>query len=154
MYRTLKALGETLVALLRRDFAFDRSTVPWRLRWTEAEEQAERLLVATLSPLQRAQYLAAGHFEVVGSHTGRRYRILRSAQMNIERLDRSGRRVELLCFIPEGSVPVGDVMLAQKFALELYELDAVNAANRYPVLREARRHWSVDGADDRRRARG
>jgi hypothetical protein len=125
MYRFLKALGETFATLVHRDFAFDGSSTPWRLGWTNAEQRAETLLVAILSPEQRVQYLAAGHFEVVGCHTGRRYRILRSSQMKVEQLDRSGRRAALLCFVPETPLPVGDVMLAQKFALELYERDAL-----------------------------
>ena len=41
-------------------------------------------------------------------------------------------------------MPLGDVMLAQKFALELYEIDALNVANRFPVRSKARRHWSGD----------
>jgi hypothetical protein len=139
MYRTLKALGETLAALLRRDFVFDQPSAPWRLRRTDAEQRAERLLVAALSPAQRVQYLAAGHFEVVGCHTGRRYRILRSFQMNIEELDPGGRRAALLCFVPETPIPVGDVMLAQKLALELYEIEALNVANRYPAASGVRR---------------
>jgi hypothetical protein len=140
MFRILKALAETLVALLLRDFAFDRSSMPWRLLRTDAEQRAERLLAAALSPVQRVQYLAAGHFEVVGCHTGRRYRILRSSLMNVERLDGNGRRIELLCFVPDGPIPVCDVMLAQKFALELYEIDALNVANRYPASGRACRH--------------
>ena len=64
--------------------------------------------------------------------------------MNVERLDQSGRRVELLCFVPETQLPLGDVMLAQKLALELYEIDALNAANRFPVPSRARRHWGGD----------
>jgi hypothetical protein len=139
MYRALRALGETLAALLRRDFAFDRSSTPWRLLRTEADQQAERLLFASLSPEQRTQYVSSGNFEVIGCHTGRRYRILRSFQMNVEELDLAGRRAALLCFVPETPVPVGDVMLAQKFALELYEIEALNVANRYPASSGVRR---------------
>ena len=40
-----------------------------------------------------------------------------------KRKPRCGRR-------ERGSSSVGDVMLAQKFALELFESDALNAANR------------------------
>ena len=41
-----------------------------------------------------------------------------------------GRRVRVLCFMPEGRVPLGDVLLAQKVALELFEADALRVANR------------------------
>jgi hypothetical protein len=34
----------------------------------------------------------------------------------------------LLCFMPRGGLPVGDIMLAQKTALELFESDAVRVA--------------------------
>ena len=46
---------------------------------------------------------------------------MRGYQMNVEELDSRGRRRRLLCFLPEGRVPVGDIMLAQKIALELFE---------------------------------
>ena len=51
--------------------------------------------------------------------------------MNIEQLDRNGRRVCGWCFFPQGSLVSGDVMLAQKAALELFEADALRIANRY-----------------------
>ena len=36
----------------------------------------------------------------------------------------------VLCFAPEGGLVVGDVMLAQKLALELFESDTLKVANR------------------------
>jgi hypothetical protein len=53
---------------------------------------------------------------------------------------------ELLCLVPEIPMPVGDIMLAQKFALELYELDVLGAANRFPAPARSRRHLGVDAA--------
>jgi hypothetical protein len=38
--------------------------------------------------------------------------------MNVEEL--SGQR-RTLCFVPKGRVPMGDILLAQKLALELME---------------------------------
>jgi hypothetical protein len=32
--------------------------------------------------------------------------------------------------MPEGRVPIGDIMLAQKMALELYENEAIRTANK------------------------
>lgn len=52
--------------------------------------------------------------------------------MNVEELDKNGRRVCLLCFVPGGRLVVGDVMLAQKLALELFELQALTVANKIP----------------------
>ena len=34
------------------------------------------------------------------------------------------------CFFPEGNLVTGDVMLAQKVALELFETDALKIANK------------------------
>ena len=58
---------------------------------------------------------------MIGGDTGKRYRIHHGYQMNVEQLDQNGRRTRLLCFMPRGGLPVGDIMLAQKIALELFE---------------------------------
>ena len=86
-----------------------------------------------LSPVQRAQYAARGHFDVTGGDTGRHYRILRGYQLNVEELDPRGQRRRLLCFLPEGRVPVADIMLAQKIALELFESEALKVAHHTPA---------------------
>ena len=57
---------------------------------------------------------------------------MRGYQMNVEELDSRGRRRRLLCFLPEGRVPVGDIMLAQKIALELFESEALKVAHHVP----------------------
>jgi hypothetical protein len=104
------------------------------LGWSNAEAQSAELLMHNLSLAQRAQYAAFGHFDVTGGDTGRRYRILRGYQLNVEELDPGGRRKRLLCFLPEGRVPVGDIMLAQKIALELFESEALKVAHHIPPL--------------------
>ena len=38
--------------------------------------------------------------------------------MNVDELDQHGVRIAAWCFGPEGELPIGDVMLAQKIALE------------------------------------
>ena len=58
------------------------------------------------------------------------------AIQNIEELDRSGRRIKQLCFLPKGDVPLGDMMLAQKLALELFETEALGIAIRAAVREE------------------
>jgi hypothetical protein len=45
-------------------------------------------------------------------------------------LDSRGRVVTQWCFAPQGELAVGDVMLAQKIALETMERTALAAANR------------------------
>ena len=54
--------------------------------------------------------------------------------MNVEQLDRTGKRIRVLCFLPEGGLALGDVMLAQKVALELFETEALQIANTMPAL--------------------
>ena len=95
-----------------------------------ADLRAQMLLRAWLSPAQLAQYNRSGHFDVTGSYTGTLYRIRRDRQMNIDELDGAGSRVAVWCFAPEGHLPIGDVMLAQKVALETDEKAALAVANR------------------------
>jgi hypothetical protein len=104
-------------------------------RW-EAESRSHRLLVNNLSDSQRTEFLARGSFDVIGGDTGKRYRIKRDRQMNIEELDGNGLRTKLLCFMPKGEVPLGDMMLAQKLALELFETEALGIAIRAAVREE------------------
>jgi hypothetical protein len=101
-----------------------------RRRRGEIEKKARILVMEWLSPAQRAQYESEGYFEVTGCHSGRRYRIRRDRQMNIDQIDGCGARVAVWCFAPEGQLPMGDVMLAQKIALETNEREALAIANR------------------------
>jgi hypothetical protein len=98
-------------------------------RRVKAEQKAIALLKEWLSPAQRAQYERDGHFEVMGSHSGKRYRIRRAGHMNIDELSEHGALVTIWCFGPDGYLPVGDVMLAQKIALETNEKAALQVAN-------------------------
>jgi hypothetical protein len=97
----------------------------------KAQDRGVQLLKDNLAPAQRQQYDKQGYFDVVGGSTGKRYRIRHGRQMNIEQLDKNGRRVCGWCFFPQGSLVAGDVMLAQKMALELFEIEALRIANRY-----------------------
>jgi hypothetical protein len=89
-----------------------------------------RLLTDNLSPTQRDQLKLLNYFDVVGGETGTRYRIHLGNLVNVEQLDASGKRIRMLCFMPEGHLPVGDTMLAQKVALELFETEALQTANK------------------------
>jgi hypothetical protein len=66
-----------------------------------------------------------------GGETGGRYRIKYGFEMNVELLDTKGSVVRSLCFMPEGELAVGDVMLAQKLALELFESQTLEVANSF-----------------------
>jgi hypothetical protein len=100
---------------------------------TEADKRAMALLRSWLTPEQEKQWGARGEFEVIGSDTGTRYRIIHRAVMNIHQLDPTGHPLAQWCFAPEGSLAIGDVLLAQKIALETMERDALALANSQPV---------------------
>jgi hypothetical protein len=102
-----------------------------RIAAREAHARGLRLLEENLSPAQRDQYKRCGYFDVVGGETGERYRIRHGFQRNVEQLDKKGRHVCRLCFMPEGKIVIGDVMLAQKLALELFESDTLKIANAF-----------------------
>ena len=97
----------------------------------EEEARGLRLLQESLSPAQREQHERFGYFDVVGGNTGKRYRIKYGFQLNVALLDNRGRTNAVLCFAPEGNLPAGDVMLAQKLALELFETDTLKIANKF-----------------------
>jgi hypothetical protein len=94
------------------------------------EEKGLVLLKQWLSPAQLAQYEKYGYFEVMGGDSGKRYRIRSTHQMNVDELDERGLRTVSYCFGPEGELPIGDVILAQKIALENNEQAALALANR------------------------
>jgi hypothetical protein len=81
-------------------------------------------------PEQAEQYSSYRYFEVIGSDTGKRYRIRHGRMMNVDELDSVGNRVCEWCFLPEGKLAAGDIMLAQKIALETFESQALTVANR------------------------
>ncbi len=99
----------------------------------EREALGLKLLKEWLSPEQLAQYNANKYFEVIGSDSGKRYRISHGAAMNVHELDGAGRPRIGWCFVPKGYLVAGDVMLAQKIALETDERGALAVANRYFV---------------------
>jgi hypothetical protein len=73
----------------------------------------------------------SGHFDVVGCMTGRKYRIYHNVlPPNVFEIDDAGRRKMGLCFAPVGPLVKGDVILAQKIALETDERSALAVANR------------------------
>jgi hypothetical protein len=98
----------------------------------EEEARGLKLLQESLSPAQQEQHGRFGYFDVVGGNTGKRYRIEYGFQLNVLLLDNRGRTKAVLCFAPEGNLSAGDVMLAQKLALELFETDTLKIANKFP----------------------
>ena len=101
---------------------------------TQAEIRGISLLKGWLSPKQLAQYESYRYFDVIGRQSGKRYRIRYGAGMNIYEIDSRGRTLAGLCFVPSETLVAGDVMLAQKIALETDEWSALAAAKVCPHL--------------------
>lgn len=134
MSEQMRRLGRGIAHSLRarRTHLIEDPNVGWFLddRTSAAHQRGIRLLKENLSPAQLEQYERHAFFEVSGSTTGRRYRIRYGRSMNIDQLDKTGRRVCGWCFFPKGNLVAGDVMLAQKLAIELFEADALKSANK------------------------
>jgi hypothetical protein len=123
------AVPTVLVATMTLALVTDPE-VCWRMRARRpAERRGVALLRAWLTPEQAEQWDTRGNFEVVGCNTGRRYRLTRGTAMNIHELDASGHTVTQWCFAPEGKLATGDVLLAQKIALETMEQQVLVLAN-------------------------
>jgi hypothetical protein len=105
----------------------------WELHASsDPEARGLKLLREWLSPEQRAQFDAERYFDVIGCHTGKKYRIRYGSSANVDELDDAGRPRMGWCFVPNAYLVAGDVMLAQKIALETNERDALAVANRFP----------------------
>jgi hypothetical protein len=98
-----------------------------------SEARGLRLLREWLSPEQRAQFDAGKYFDVIGSDSGKKYRIRLGTAMNIHELDDDGRSVLGWCFVPLSPLVAGDVVLAQKIAQETNERGALAVAKSFKV---------------------
>jgi hypothetical protein len=125
-------------------FSFRRSAVAARLRIralrrlsrkflseNTSEARGLRLLRSWLTAEQRAQFDASRYFDVVGCDSGRRYRIHYGTMTNVHEMNAAGRAKIGWCFMPAGNLVAGDVMLAQKVALETNEFRALAVANSF-----------------------
>lgn len=102
-------------------------------RLDDREARGMTLLREWLSPQQLWQLEAYNYFEVIGCNSGTRYRIQYGVSTNVVELDGDGRPRLGWCFIPEGNLVAGDVMLAQKIALETNERGALAIAKQFMV---------------------
>src|SRR5690349_319673 len=93
------------------------------------EARGLRLLRDWLTPAQRRQFESKGYFDVFGCDSGKTYRIFRGRTTNVYEIDSLGCPRKGWCFVPFGFLAAGDVMLAQKIALETSEFDALAVAN-------------------------
>jgi hypothetical protein len=125
-------------------FVFRRLPVQARLRlraWrrlsrifsyeNSSEARGLRLLRNWLTPEQRAQFDAKRYFDVIGCDSGKRYRIHYGTMSNVHEIDAAGRSNVGWCFVPVGYLVAGDIMLAQKVALETNESSALAVANAF-----------------------
>jgi hypothetical protein len=106
----------------------------WELHTSSREPEARglTLLREWLSPEQRAQFDAERYFDVIGCHSGKKYRIRYGTSANVDELDDAGVPRMGWCFVPNAYLVAGDVMLAQNIALETNERAALAVANRFP----------------------
>jgi hypothetical protein len=127
-------LTPSLFPSLRRTRLLDEVGAPARNanERLAADVRGQELLRSWLSPEQRRQYDQRGSFEVVGSDTGKRYRICKGDIFNVQESDDRGVQVRARCVTANG-VPIGDINLAQKIALETFESDVLRIANRTSV---------------------
>jgi hypothetical protein len=98
---------------------------------TERERRGIRLLREWLSSEQLAKFDKHGYFEVIGCQSGKRYRIRYGMAANIQELGQNGQPEVGWCFVPDERLVPGDVMLAQKIALETSEREALAVARSF-----------------------
>ena len=110
-----------------------RNVLTLRERYRARETRGITLLQEWLSPMQRAQFDASKSFDVVGCDSRRRYRIFYGKVTNVHEVDDAGQPVTGWCFVPSGHLAAGDVMLAQKIALETNERATLEVANQFNV---------------------
>ncbi|MCC8952922.1 hypothetical protein H8B02_05420 [Bradyrhizobium sp. Pear77] len=98
-------------------------------------------MFAWLSPEQRSQFEKYKRFDVVGSESGKRYRICYGMSTNVYAMDDRDHDVIGWCFRPVGCLVAGDVMLAQKIALETDERATLMVARPFPSSLPPRSHF-------------
>jgi hypothetical protein len=124
-------IAPALVILIVPSALLHECLTRWRPQpYGEAEKKAMALLRSWLTPDQDKQWTARREFDVTGCDTGARYRVTYRAVMNIHQLDPAGRTVAKWCFAPAGGLAPGDILLAQKIALETMERKVLTLANR------------------------
>jgi hypothetical protein len=97
------------------------------------------LLRHWLSPAQAARFAEKGYRR----RYGQAVQDLR-AVTNVCEVDEKGRQTVGLCFLPIGELPIGDVMLSQKIALENSEIGVladIKPADIYCCMSRHRRAW-------------
>jgi hypothetical protein len=68
---------------------------------------------------------------VIGSKSGKKYRIWHGVSRNVTEINENGRTVAGRCFMPKGNLVAADCVLAQKIILENCEDHALGVALRF-----------------------
>jgi hypothetical protein len=95
------------------------------------EARGVKLLREWLSAEHLASFDRRKSFVVIGCDSGKRYLVTYGVQQNVFEIDSEERALTGLCFMPEGYLVAGDVMLGQKISLETNELAALKVAKRF-----------------------
>jgi len=127
--RSFRAILRFLAASMRQWRMF-RARSRELLR-SESEKRGIELLREWLSAQQRVQFDKHWYFDVIGCQSGKRYRIHYGTGTNIYELDQYGRPKSGWCFVPNEPLVSGDVMLAQKIALETDEQGTLAVAKSF-----------------------
>jgi hypothetical protein len=131
--KLLRIANDQMRQLLTVTSSRAREFCDWYQRPGTSEVRSRKLLREWLSAAQLAQYDEHDYFEVTGFHTGKRYRINHGIGVNVYELDDVGRPRAGWCFVPSDNLVAGDVMLAQKIALETDERGALAVAKNFLV---------------------
>lgn len=121
-----------------------------------ADRRARDLLMSCLTEEQRRAYERDKAFLVV-SNLGHIFKITQKRIHGVFKLNAEGLEIEEWCVTPNGPIPVCDVMLAQKLALETDEGALRAEANVWELpsrrmVYSARHQWHAGQADYLREA--
>lgn len=120
-----RALQHHLAAMTGQPVAPDPERVA-------ASQRAIDLLRGCLSETQRIEFEQTKSFTVIGK-SGRSFRLRWGKIANIDLMTKRNQVQACFCVHPSGDVPIGDVLLAQKFHLETDDEALMRIANQHPV---------------------
>jgi hypothetical protein len=113
-----------------------------RLEQAEFDARALKLLLTFLSPDQQAELRASRHFHVRAKN-GALFRIDAKPHQNIFMIE-NGKEVTQYCVVSKSSIPVYDLMLAQKLMLESNFEEFTRLANSWDVRQGRHRNWMAE----------
>ena len=103
-----------------------------RLEREAAQKRAEELLLANLGPEQVEQYRKEKRFVVKGGD-GASFELSPAWSGNVREVDQQGKAIRRFCIHPRETLPLADLMLAQKLMIETDPEAFRRIANVQPV---------------------